>query len=292
MRWERSWGEKLERAQTFLAGLTRAGLPGTKQVSEQINKMEDEHNKDAWNIRQRFPPLHKASSIERVKIRTNAPRSSHLRKEVRPEDVVEPKVKGYMEGDDDDDYVRSTDPLHPVITDYSHPLDNSDDSWVDAYLSQEEARLPESPDIGFDPGSNAWNRGAPDASDNWMDNHVFSPDFNTGQNSNNFVAWGPDAGVLPSSVIVGINGLKTEEEEEADESQVSSVLTAFWECVHADDLARRSSASSSYVENQLQVALQKSHHRYEEDPYGHQKDTEQEHHGKAAPHLEQIKHHQ
>jgi hypothetical protein len=280
MRWERSWGEKLERAQTFLTGLTRAGLPGTKQVSEQINKMEDEHNKDAWNIRQRFPPLHKASSIERVKIRTNAPRNSHLRKEVRPEDVVEPKVKGYMEGDDDDDYVRSTDPLHPVITDYSHPLDNSDDSWVDAYLSQEEARLPESPDIGFDPGSNAWNWGAPDVSDNWMDNHVFSPDFNTGRRSFTFVGhcwdiWTQNRGRGRSRREPSILSLDSFLGVRPRRRLSTPILSLILIC-------REPAPSRS----------PKSHHRYEEDPYGHQKDTEQEHHGKAAPHLEQIKHHQ
>ena len=257
MGWEKSWAVKLERAQTFLVGLTKAGLPGAQQVSEQIKMMEDEHNEDAWNIRQRFPPLHKPSSIERVKIRTNAPRNSHLRKEVRPEDVVEPKVRSYMEGDDDDDdYVRSTDPLHPIITNYSHPLDNADDSWVDAYLSQEETKLPDSPDIGFDPRSNDWNWGAVDASENWVDNTGVSPGFNMVQRSGNFAALGPEVEVLPSSGIIGIDGLKTEDEEEADENKVSEVLTVFWECVHADDSAHQSEASSSHVENQLQVALQ------------------------------------
>jgi hypothetical protein len=233
--WEKSWTEKLERAQTFLAGLTKAGLPGAQQVSEQIKKIEDEHNEDAWNIRQRFPPLHKASSIERVKIRTIAPQNSHLRKEVRPEDVVEPKVKGYMEGDDDDDYVRSTDPIHPVTTNYSHPLDDVDDSWVDEYLLQETSKLPESPDI--DPESNAWNWGALDAPETWTGNYGVSPEFNTKQPSDNFVAWGLEAEVLPSSGGIGMDGPKTKEEEDIDKSQVAEVLTAFWECVHADNSA-------------------------------------------------------
>ena len=216
--------------------------------------MEDDHNEDAWNIRQSFPPLHKASSIERVKIRTIAPQNSHLRKEVRPEDVVEPKVKGYIEGDDDDDYVRSTDPIHPVTTNYSHPLDDVDDSWVDDYLSQETPKLPESPDI--DPESNAGNWGAPDAPDTWTGNYGVSPEFNTKQPSGNFVAWGLDAEALPSSGVIGMDGPKTKEEEDIDKSQVAEVLTAFWECVHADNSAHQFEPSSSHVKNQLQVALQ------------------------------------
>jgi hypothetical protein len=233
--WEKFWAEKLGRAQIFLAALIRAGMPGVQQVSDQIKTMEDEHNQDAWSIRQKFPPLCKPSSIERVKLRTRAPGCSPLSKEVRPEDVVESRVKSFVEGDDDDDYIRSTDPLHPVTTDYSHPLDNADTSWFNEYLSQEEIKLAESPDIAFDPGSNPWNWDATNAFNSCIDCNGASRGSNIEQNSSELIAWGPDAEPLPSSDVIGMDGVKSAKDEEkaTDGSQVAEVLNAFWECIHA-----------------------------------------------------------
>jgi hypothetical protein len=242
----------------FLAALVRAGMPGVQQVSDQINTMEDEHNEDAWNIRQKFPPLHKASSIERVKIRTQAPGGSHLSKEVRPEDVVEFRVNSYVERDDDD-YIRSTDPLHPITTDYSYPLDNADNSWVNECLSQEETKLAESPDIGFDPGSSSWNWDATNAFDNCTDGNGASKALYPERPSGGFIAWGPDAEPIPSLGVIRMDGVQTEKGEEKDEvkdeekdmegSKLAEVLNAFWECVHAGNSIHRPEHPSPHVEN-------------------------------------------
>ncbi|KAF2790006.1 hypothetical protein K505DRAFT_252118 [Melanomma pulvis-pyrius CBS 109.77] len=150
--WEKAWNYKLERAKEFQSHLVKAGLPGAYKVSQEINNMEQEHSQEAWNIRQKFPPIHKVP-IERVEPSTETQRESNLRKEVRPEDVVVVDQKREEANDDGEGFWTSTDSFQ----DQSLALHNTDSSWVDNFLAPQDTELPESPGDGFDFGSNAWD---------------------------------------------------------------------------------------------------------------------------------------
>jgi hypothetical protein len=101
------------------------------------------------------------ASITRVKHSQYERKASKLPQEVRPEDVVDKATKKWTEmgvDDYDDDYIASTDPIHPVSTDYSHPLDNDDGAWILQHLSSEDVAGTQSDlGLGFNNADHGWN---------------------------------------------------------------------------------------------------------------------------------------
>ena len=77
---------------------------------------------------------------------------SPFSREVLPEDIPEPvEVIGpdHPDYEYDWDYVASTDPVHPVDTNYAHPLDEVDPAWLLSHLSPEEFEQ-SGEGVGFD----------------------------------------------------------------------------------------------------------------------------------------------
>jgi len=224
--WEDAWRERLDRARRFLAGL--AGLPGRDQVLEEIKNLESEYSRDAWNLRQKFPPIHK-KLIGRV-APGGARGTSKLRIELQPEEISLDGKTNEIEAEEDEDTLESTDPFHPITLDYSHPLDNSDNSWVEEYLAQKEAEIPQAPNMGFEPEPDTWSFWNKHISEDHLDNGT-NTDGPGVSHAPSLMAWGLDAENPASSNSIGMNGLRTEDSKPTGE-QVEDVLRAFWNAVN------------------------------------------------------------
>ncbi|KAF1847376.1 uncharacterized protein K460DRAFT_255723, partial [Cucurbitaria berberidis CBS 394.84] len=159
--WESTWRLKLERAKTFLDRLSDQNMPGTEEIATLVKDLENQYIAAAWDARTMFAQAPKPS-VTRVGISEYKKARSPLLHEVRPEDVVEPDSgKTWAEMDENDydgDYIASTDPIHPVSTDYSHPLDNDDGSWILNHLSPEELESPKT-DVAVDFDGSTWSWG-------------------------------------------------------------------------------------------------------------------------------------
>ncbi|KAF1357313.1 hypothetical protein EJ07DRAFT_129713 [Lizonia empirigonia] len=148
---EEGWKQKLLVAETFLQKLEE-DFPGVQEVVALVEQLTDEFNTASWNTRSLFPHFPKESPI-RVTLGQFEKRPSPLRRDVLPEDIPEPSDTTHPEHPDyeyDWDYIASTDPLHPVDTNYSYPLDDVDPSWMLDHLSLEEFEEP-SGEVDFDP---------------------------------------------------------------------------------------------------------------------------------------------
>jgi hypothetical protein len=148
---ERGWKHRLTLAETFLEKLKEKGLHGVREVEALVEHMKEEFDTATWNTRTLFPHAHKERTV-RVSLGQFQKAPTPLSREVLPEDIPEPfKVIGSDHPDYkyDWDYVASTDPIHPIDTNYAHPLDAVDPSWVLHHLSPED--LEQSGDgFGFD----------------------------------------------------------------------------------------------------------------------------------------------
>jgi len=241
--WLVSWQGKRDRATAFRNGLQEKGLPGADEVTRLVKELEEKYASAAWALNQSLPHAHSKSHVERVKLalKTDTERKrrvSLLRREVQPQEVVLPadKKEGWIENDnnDDEDYVRSTDPLHPVCTDYSHPLDGIDDSWMLEHFTAEELQASAADnefvidhsfgqswnwggdkDIAENTAVNAWNDESAEASD-----------------SAELTAWGPEADTSSPPVEIGMNGIRTEEEKRIN--MIEETIKAFWGVVNGD----------------------------------------------------------
>jgi hypothetical protein len=158
--WEAEWKLKLARANTFLTKLRQRNLPGVEEITALVKELDAEYTTASWDTRTMFAHAPKAS-ITRVKHSQYERKASKLPQEVRPEDVVDKATKKWTEmavDDYDDDYIASTDPIHPVSTDYSHPLDNDDGAWILQHLSSEDAAGIQSDlGLGFNNADHGWN---------------------------------------------------------------------------------------------------------------------------------------
>ncbi|KAJ4369458.1 hypothetical protein N0V86_009293 [Didymella sp. IMI 355093] len=150
---ESAWNHKLKLAEAFLNKLKEKGLPGVREVGALIEQLKEQFNTATWGTRTLFPHAHKECTV-RVSLGHFEKTPSPLSREVLPEDIPEPsEIVGsdHPDYDYDWDYVASTDPIHPVDTNYAHPLDEVDPSWMLNHLSPEE--FEQSGDgIGFDAG--------------------------------------------------------------------------------------------------------------------------------------------
>ncbi|EAT78810.2 hypothetical protein SNOG_13786 [Parastagonospora nodorum SN15] len=159
--WEDTWKLKLERANAFLAKLQQRDMTGFEEVAALVKDLDAEYATASWNTRTMFAHGPKPS-VTRVKHSYYEKAASKLPQEVRPEDVVVKADKEWTEMDDldyDGNYEASTDPVHPVSTDYSHPLDDDDGAWILEHLS--EAGVVQTPDainLDFENG-HGWSWG-------------------------------------------------------------------------------------------------------------------------------------
>lgn len=137
---EDAWKHKLRLAEAFLEKLKEKDFPGVQEVAALVEQLKDEFNTATWDTRALFPHAHKERTV-RVSLGHFEKTPSPLRREVLPEDIPEPpEVIGpdHPDYEYDWDYVASTDPIHPVDTDYAHPLDEVDPGWMLNHLSPEE----------------------------------------------------------------------------------------------------------------------------------------------------------
>jgi hypothetical protein len=178
-------------------------MPGMNEISTLVKELEEQHYVASWEARNmQIPPHAFKKSVARVGISDHQTAPSPLKQEVRPEDVVDSRkehVKDWTEMNEDDydgDYVASTDPIHPVNTDYSHPLDDDDGSWILNHFSPEEMASPVG-NLDFD--QNGWS---------WDDND----DHNDSEK--------------------GVNSMLAASQEENTTSQKELIIEAFWSFVN------------------------------------------------------------
>ncbi|CAN9269946.1 unnamed protein product [Alternaria sp. RS040] len=204
---------------------------GTPEISALVKELEDQYYMASWGARNISHAFKK--SVARVSVSDYRTVCSPLKQEVQPEDVVDLKEKDWAEMDDHDydgDYIASTDPIHPISTDYSHPLDDDDGSWIFNHFSSEEleASNDEGLVLDFDQTGWSWDN---DDSENSMpilrsqeENHTLKID------KKDLTAWGPGAEVPHVSVDISMNGLIMREKLEKE--QIELTVEAFWTVVN------------------------------------------------------------
>tara|TARA_R110002003_G_scaffold40_4_gene2624 strand:- start:33289 stop:34380 length:1092 start_codon:yes stop_codon:yes gene_type:complete len=223
-------------------------MPGTTEVAALVKGLEVEYATASWDTRNKFTPATKPS-VGRVKHSWRATAPSPLPREVRPEDVVEAAKKAWSEMDEHDydgNYIASTDPIHPVSTDYSHPLDDDDGSWILQHLSPEDIQPSTSADsVDFSTASPwTWNddnshqeiQAAPE-SDPWSPANdttvsISTPDI--AHTSTTLTAWGPDANTPPHPQHICTLAPVTD--DTLLNGTVDKVLRSFWAVVNNDSL--------------------------------------------------------
>ncbi|KAI4955994.1 hypothetical protein J4E91_000204 [Alternaria rosae] len=176
---------------------------------------------------------------------------SPLTQEVRPEDVVDPKdhVKDWTEMDENDydgDYIASTDPIHPVSTDYSHPLDDDDGSWILNHFSPEEMET-EAADLDFDQNGWSWDNNDhsndKDSDKGRIPLLAKSQEENTTSQigGNDLIAWGPEASASSMLLKTSMDGLGMEQKHAKEQKEL--IISAFWVVVNDSTEPQRQSDS-------------------------------------------------
>ncbi|KAF2624721.1 hypothetical protein BU25DRAFT_347286 [Macroventuria anomochaeta] len=148
---EKGWNRKLEWAKTFRGKLREKEMPGMQEVAALVEQLEDDFNTASWNTRAVFPHFHKERSV-RASLGHFRKAPSPLRQEVLPSDIREPPEvidPNHPDHEYDWDYIASTDPLHPVDVNYTHPLEEVDPCWMLNHLSPEEFEQAGG-EVGFD----------------------------------------------------------------------------------------------------------------------------------------------
>lgn len=242
--WEAAWKLKLEKANTFLVQLRQRNMPGVAEITTLVKSLEAQYVTASWNTRTMFAHDPKPS-VTRVKHKFYEKSASKLPQEVRPEDIVDTKAKEWIEMDDHDydgNYEASTDPIHPVSTDYSHPLDDDDGAWILQHISDTDLAGSHDSD-GFDfENSHNWSWGE--------DNNV--SDFQTGTAERqereivqdeqtkisqstgaidtDLMTWAPGAHASPSTSELQLLGLPSKEAEH--KAKPDEVISTFWSVIN------------------------------------------------------------
>jgi hypothetical protein len=210
------------------------------EIGGLVKSLEAEYATALWDTRNMFVQASKPS-ITRVKHKHFEKAVSKLSQEIHPEDVIESTVKNWTDMDDDDydgDYIASTDPIHPVSTEYSHPSDDEDGDWIRQHLPPQSPEYRADthlhPDLDFHNNS-GWNwtvdsSGSDAGSEmnkDQAENSSSDKYEKVVQQARGLVAWGPDIADSPSSI--GILHLTGETERE---TRVKQVIEAFWSVVN------------------------------------------------------------
>jgi hypothetical protein len=222
-------------------------MPGLNEISTLVKELEEQHYVASWEARNmQIPPHAFKKSVARVGISDHQTAPSPLKQEVRPEEVVDSRkehVKDWTEMNEDDydgDYVASTDPIHPVNTDYSHPLDDDDGSWILNHFSPEEMVSPVG-DLDFDQNSWSWDDNDNDSNKGINSMLAASQEENTTSQigDNDLLAWGPEA-TIPS-ISTDISMRCSDIKERLGREQKELIIETFWsvvnECVQIKEQA-------------------------------------------------------
>ena len=221
-------------------------MPGVDEIAALVKGLNEQYHVATWDARHMFSHV-RQKSVARVNISDYRKARSPLSQEVRSEDIPDTKrTKEWAEMDDedyDDDYVASTDPVHPVTTDYSHPLDDDDGSWMLNHYAPEELESPsETEAVDFDGHAWIWGDDSADnhTSEEWKEENS---DNDTGKwdmaeeylsANQELTAWGPDAEPTSSSVDLDLQGLRDEATTVRNE-RIQQVIQAFWDVVNNTD---------------------------------------------------------
>ncbi|KAF2875337.1 hypothetical protein BDV95DRAFT_538971 [Massariosphaeria phaeospora] len=223
---------KIKRGNDFREDLVKTRQPGVKEVSRLIEQLQNTHDATTCWGSHRFYPSNSRKAIERVPAGARVVQKSPLSQEVYPEDIVikEPLKEDHDDGDED--YVRSTDPLHPIDTNYAHPLDDGDMSWLAEHLSPEELASSGSSDGGFVLGSSGWGW---DAESDGRAAHSTDDCTNDGdgQDASFLTAWGPDWQGTPTSAVFGMDGLLPPTDDDHS-AAIAETVKHFWEIINAE----------------------------------------------------------
>ncbi|KNG45347.1 hypothetical protein DDE82_002464 [Stemphylium lycopersici] len=250
--WESNWLSKLERAATFLARLSENGCSGTGEITALVQELNETYQKASWDV-QHMTSFASKKSVARVNVTHHKTSPSPLSQEVRPEDVVElQREKQWEEIQDEDydgNYVASTDPIHPVSTDYTHPWDNDDSSWVSNYFSPEEMQVPDDqPTIDLEASAWTWDTNGTEenpASTNATSQKIYPDDcssqWRTTDTDTQLKAWAPEADATTSAGDITLNGNFTTTtttttaaaaKEKPEKEHMEKVMAEFWSVVN------------------------------------------------------------
>jgi hypothetical protein len=244
--WERAWRTKLEKARTFYDKLAEKSFPGRQQISTLVQALEAEYTQASWDTRHLFAQGPKPS-VARVRHNYYKKARSPLPREVRPEDIVEPGTKDWTEMDENDydgNYIASTDPVHPVTTDYSHPYDDDDGSWVLQHLSPEDAETANHTDHNVDFDNHNWSWDSEEFDRDTAHGAVETTQWDTKEpetgpdeelivgdtmNGADLIAWGPEANFTPWTGEVSMDAHDMEETERT--KKIEDIIKTFWSIV-------------------------------------------------------------
>ncbi|KAL1796311.1 hypothetical protein ACET3X_004851 [Alternaria dauci] len=206
-------------------------MPGANEVCALIKELDDQYYMASWNARNFSHTFKK--SVARVSVSDYKTARSPLRQEVQPEDVVDSKEKDWAEMEDHDydgDYIASTDPMHPVNTDYSHPLDDDDGSWIFNHFSSEELEASNGGESVLDLDHAGWNWDNGNSENSTLT--ATSQEENTASmiDDHDLIAWGPEAEAPPMFVDISMHGLSMREKLEKE--QIELVIETFWAVVN------------------------------------------------------------
>jgi hypothetical protein len=268
--WEAEWKLKLERANTFLTKLRQRHLPGIEEITALVKGLEAEYTTASWDTRSMFAHAPKAS-ITRVKYSQYERKASKLPQEVRPEDIVHKTTKKWteMEVDDyDDDYIASTDPIHPVSTDYSHPLDDDDGAWILQHLSSEDVAGTQSdPGLDFNNADHGWNW-ADDSSSleievqkvKWQEQATKQDNENAriqpfDATATGIIAYGPAIHASSSMTTIHLTNPTPKKAEDEEKAQVDQVIETFRSVINHKAAAQSHPTLQSPNEDNTLAAL-------------------------------------
>jgi hypothetical protein len=242
--WERTWHVNRKTARSFLDKLTEKNLPGVYEIRVLVEQLEARYKQESWNL-SFFGPK---PSVGRVNYSEYRRAISPLPQIVRPQDIVDSQIKAWVDMDDNDydpDYIASTDPIHLVSTDYSHPLDGDDGSWIAQQFSPEDLEAPQG-HSGIDfLNDNPWGENTVGNTQGIAHGDIESTEQDTKEPEDapeqhipegvafddaKLFAWGPEAGAHSSLSKVQLDSTSTGTAEEQEE-KVLQVIQAFWSLV-------------------------------------------------------------
>ncbi|OAF99322.1 uncharacterized protein CC84DRAFT_1232756 [Paraphaeosphaeria sporulosa] len=217
--WLSHWEKRLEKARRFYNELVKEKLPGARAVSELINQLDKEYELEAWELRNTIPHGDRAR-IRRVtpaKARWSKLPPSPLKREVQPEEIVLPVITELVYNKDDDDWVPSADPLHPIDTNYELVDAGIDDDYLRSLLGEDPGEVAEPEQDNVAPFNTSWD---------WNDGTSETAE----PNMNQLMAWNLTAADTVSSGEIGPHELR--KQEDGQQEQIKKVIKAFWDVVN------------------------------------------------------------
>lgn len=243
-------------------------MPGVQEVAALIETLEEDFNSASWSTRALFPHSHKERGV-RINLGHFEKAPSPLRQEVFPDDVPEPP--NVVDSDNLDyvydwDYVASTDPIHPVDTNYAHPLDDIDPSWMLNHLSLEDFEA-SGGEVGFDANEAEllWTDGvntSNQAATTWNDDieHWDQNEPNTEKTDpvNDNAACDYKAGLSPPTPTSGLHSQKND--NLSQQERIQMVVNEFWKIVNDTDSDDQDSLQPpSHPADDLTTQMRRAH---------------------------------